>query len=142
MQKGQKWVMFPASSSAAQRRGPLLILGGALASCVMLSEQAKELANQGFDVMLLEFPGHGARFYEKLDEESLSASIAEGIAQFGQKVTLLGYSMGGFAAMKLKDLNNIRALIIGGCCYGGLFALFCFSLASAFAVVFSKHFFD
>lgn len=77
-----------------------------------------------------EYPGHWTRFDEtlKCDEDymirSLFTEISEG--KYGEKINLLGHSMGGLLAWKLAgrlvaEGFNVETLYIAACCAPGVY---------------------
>jgi pimeloyl-ACP methyl ester carboxylesterase len=81
---------------------PLILLHGALGSRPQLTALAEQLA-QHYDVHALDFPGHGGT---PLPEQFSISSFAQYVQEYCKaqgltKVSLFGYSLGGYVALYL-----------------------------------------
>ncbi|KAF6253263.1 Alpha/Beta hydrolase protein [Scenedesmus sp. NREL 46B-D3] len=80
---------------------PVVLVHGALIGRQCLVLEARALAEAGFRVILPDLPAHGARFKEvPLTLDNAVSTLSDVISKeaAGQKVVVMGFSMGGFVA--------------------------------------------
>ncbi|GBF94565.1 hypothetical protein Rsub_06680 [Raphidocelis subcapitata] len=100
---------------------PVLMIHGAIIGRMAMVHEARAMAEQGYRVLLVDLPGHGARFAEKLDLPSALAALEEVADKEapGQKLLVAGFSMGGYAAAAYAAAHpeRVAGAILSGCAH-------------------------
>lgn len=115
--EGQKSIVVDPTLSASL---PVLVLGGALSGMTSLLPWCTRLAQEmRRKLILVELPGLGARFHDAKGmgpEQSIEAVLEVMQEHQLERAHVLGYSMGGFLAMKFAFAHpqRVAGLIIGG----------------------------
>ena len=90
----------------------IIILHGLLGSLDNWVTVAKNLASHGFEIILIDQRNHGKSFHaDQFDYETMSEDLKKFLDEKKiQKVSLIGHSMGGNAAIRGADFFGKEAL--------------------------------
>jgi pimeloyl-ACP methyl ester carboxylesterase len=102
---------------AVTRDTPLLLVHGIRTSATMWRHQVENLRADGYEVLAVDLPGHGARSAESFTVDAALAAIDEGVRQLGGRVILVGLSLGGYYAIAYaaRHPERVAGLVAAGC---------------------------
>ncbi len=94
--------------------GPLVYLvhgwGGRAAQ---MGELACSVADQGFMVVAIDFPGHGEQKWDTSDVFQMSSALGQLVAQFGEPQSVIAHSLGAMAvAFAFKGVMPDRLVLL------------------------------
>lgn len=97
---------------------PILFFHGAIGSMAQMQQMSMYFSQKGHLTRCVDLPGHGQRTHQQpFSFEDFAAAVRQEIDAFdGQEVFLVGYSMGGYAALcaALQNANNIKGIVTFG----------------------------
>lgn len=81
--------------------GTILLLHGYMETMYIWEDVFEELCSAGYRVIRMDLPGHGLTCTAPVDTMELMATVAKGVLDVCkvEKATVVGHSMGGFAAI-------------------------------------------
>jgi pimeloyl-ACP methyl ester carboxylesterase len=100
-----------------EERVPVLLVHGIRASATMWRHQEEQLRAAGYPVLAIDLPGHGKRMGEPFTVPAALAAIDDGVAHLGDRVLLVGLSLGGYYAMAYaaQHPDRVAGLVAAGC---------------------------
>lgn len=120
-------VSFPSSSGATLRGwllpgqkggGAVVLMHGVRGSRLQMLPRARFLSGAGFTVLLFDFQAHGESSGERITTGYLESRDARAAVEFmrvrapGEKIGVLGVSMGGAAALLSQPPLDVDALVL------------------------------
>ena len=118
-------VLFPARGglvagwvARGEGRGAVLLLHGVRADRRQMQQRAMFLNRLGYSVMLVDLPSHGESTGQRItfgahEAEAVRASIAYLARNLpGERIGVIGVSLGAASAVLSKPGHNIRALVV------------------------------
>ena len=98
-------------------RVPILLVHGIRTSATMWRYQLEALRGNGYRVLAVDLPGHGARIGETFSVDAALAAIDAGVQQLGGRVVLVGLSLGGYYAIAYaaRHPSAVVGLVAAGC---------------------------
>jgi len=95
---------------------PIVFLHGIRLGREIWKEHAAALSRH-YHVVTLDLPGHGALAGMSFTQENVTALLDEALAPLAQPPLIVGYSLGGFVAMRYATRfpERTKALLLAGC---------------------------
>jgi len=105
-----------ANAFGDRHNPPILFLHGIRLGREVWAEQAEILARRYY-VVALDLPGHGAVVDLPFTEENVRAAIAQTIGAMARPPLIVGYSLGGFVAMRhaARFPEQTAGLVLADC---------------------------
>jgi len=93
----------------------VVLVHGLRTSSTMWRPQVEMLRRAGRDVVTVDLPGHGYRIERPFTLDGATRAVGERVRQAGERVLLVGFSLGGYVALRVAARVPVAGVVAAGC---------------------------